>query len=166
MKEGRQRFRASSHRKGLLLAIILTAIAAGLVTAADCTVHVMVGYTIMEDEFVELTILSGETVEFGLISEPGTYAPVAGTTLGLRSNRDWVLTDELLLEASTYPAGADPNTMMTTLSRSYQDTGEAAPTWIEIDVAYRFGLTQEDLDKLPDGEYRLVIQFTVATTGT
>jgi hypothetical protein len=151
------------ERLFLIAGLLLLGCVTGV--AAESSATVTVGYTIAVEEFIELTVISGGAVEFGLISEPGTYAPLAGTKLGLRSNRDWILTDALLLESSTYPDGADTGTMTNTLSRSYQSTGEAAPTWIEIDVSYQLILSQTDLDNLPDGEYRLIVQFTASTVG-
>jgi hypothetical protein len=153
------------QRISLITVLFLVGYAIGLVAAADSSVTVTVGYTIMVEPFVELTVLNGEAVEFGLISTPGTYPPSAGTLLGLRSNRDWLLTDTFLLEASTYPDGADTATMGNTLSRSYQNSGGPASTWIEIDVDYLLTLSQENLDNLPNGDYRLIIQFTATTVG-
>jgi hypothetical protein len=134
---------------------------AQLSSSASVNVH----FTIAVGDYIWLEVLDGEDVYFGMISDPGTYLPAAGTRLELTSNRPWDLNDSVLFDgSSTYPDGADTVTMDTSLARAYTTAGD--PGIHQIDVAYQLDLTQEDLDNLPNGPYILVVQFTATTTGT
>ena len=134
---------------------------AQLSSSASVSVH----FTIAVGDYIWLEVIEGEDVYFGMIADPGSYAPNDGTRLELTSNRAWDLNDAILFDgSSTYPDGADTVTMDTSLSRAYTTTGD--PGIHQIDVAYQLDLTQDDLDNLPNGPYTLVVQFTATTTGT
>ncbi|MEI6171245.1 MAG: hypothetical protein WCQ45_02015 [bacterium] len=149
----------------MLVAAMVVGVAAvsfATVPAASSAVSVNASFSI--PSWISLSIVTGGDVGFASITGPGTYNGSNGTQLRVLSTANWSLSNTILWASpsSKMPVGANPATIDASLQTTLHKTSVAWGSQT-VNVSYRLVLTSDDLANLPQGDYSLVVQYTVTT---
>jgi len=147
------------------MAMLVAAMVVGVAAvsfAASSAVSVNASFSI--PSWISLSIVGNGDVSFASITGPGTYNGSNGTQLRVLSTANWSLSNTILWASpsSKMPVGANPATIDASLQRTFDKTSGAWGSQT-VNVSYRLVLTSDDLANLPQGDYSLVVQYTVTT---
>lgn len=145
----------------MLVAVLVVGIAVmASAEGSDASVSVNASFSI--PSWISLSIIGNGDVSFSDITGPGSYAGSNETELRVLSTTNWTISNEILWTESEMPKGASQKTIDSSLERSF-DTTSGSWGIHRVNVTYMFNLEVDDMATLPEGDYNLVIQYTVTT---
>lgn len=108
--------------------------------------------------WMSLEVLDGEAILFPEVTGAGSYSAGGATVLRVTCSVDSWLLDRFA--EVTVPPGGDPDAVYDALSIAYDPFVSAAGT-TDVTARYRLTFDQQDFSRLPSGDYRIVVVYTL-----